>query len=394
MISKVKLRREKGEKRQSRQGHNMRKQNPPSPFPFPPSSAFTLIELLVVIGILGILSALILGVAAGAGERGREARTKAMIARLHTLVMEQYDTYKDRRAPLSDQVVSAINMGVNSRTRGAVTAEARLYALRELMIMEIPDRWSDVLLTGVVGAPASVSPRLPLYMKSTSSSFHRGPTPLIEAYRRQYYAIANGTNSLTGVANTIDNILDNQGAECLYMVVMFATADGEARSLFNEQSIGDVDGDGAPEFLDAWGRPINFLRWAPGFESDLQANANNYVDDTSWTTWISQADVDHDPFDLFRNDPFAFRVVPLIFSAGSDESYGLRTIKPSVTWRTANFALNSTTWGTQNRRTYIAQTSRVTPFQTFTGDSETAFYGTIRDDTAADNIHNHNITSE
>ena len=43
------------------------------------------------------------------------------------------------------------------------------------------------------------------------------------------------------------------------------------RDLFNESSIGDVDQDGFPEFLDAWGTPIRFLRWAPGFtDSELQ----------------------------------------------------------------------------------------------------------------------------
>jgi hypothetical protein len=32
-----------------------------------------------------------------------------------------------------------------------------------------------------------------------------------------------------------------------------------------EDEIGDLDGDGMPEILDAWGRPIAFLRWPAGF---------------------------------------------------------------------------------------------------------------------------------
>ena len=51
---------------------------------------------------------------------------------------------------------------------------------------------------------------------------------------------------------------------------MFVTSDPEAREQFNESEIGDVDEDGCPEFIDGWGRPIMFLRWAPGFRSDLQ----------------------------------------------------------------------------------------------------------------------------
>src|SRR5690606_39906930 len=120
-------------------------------------------------------------------------------------------------------------------------------------------------------------------------------------------------NSLTGDPNTAEVITDNQGAECLYMIVMYATANGEARGLFNENQIGDVDGDGAPEFLDGWGRPINFLRWAPGFESDLQLNANE-LEVQGIDQWIAQADGHHDPLDMYRADPWAFALTPLVFS--------------------------------------------------------------------------------
>src|SRR5690606_827021 len=139
-------------------------------------------------------------------------------------------------------------------------------------------------------------------------------------------------NSLTGDPNTAEVITDNQGAECLYMIVMFATADGEARGLFAENQIGDVDGDGAPEFLDGWGRPINFLRWAPGFESDQQLNANR-LEAQGIDAWIDLADRNHDPFDLYRADPLAYALTPLIFSAGPDGEYGIRTVKPGLTWR-------------------------------------------------------------
>ena len=39
----------------------------------------------------------------------------------------------------------------------------------------------------------------------------------------------------------------------------------EAMSQFGENEIKDLDGDHWPVFIDGWGNPIMFLRWAPGF---------------------------------------------------------------------------------------------------------------------------------
>ena len=89
------------------------------------------------------------------------------------------------------------------------------------------------------------------------------------------------------------------------MVIMLGTADGEARSFFKESDIGDVDGDGAPEILDGWGQPIQFLRWAPGFAAESELMSGDPAED-------------HDPYDVFRQDPRAFRLSPLIWSAGAD----------------------------------------------------------------------------
>ena len=76
-------------------------------------------------------------------------------------------------------------------------------------------------------------------------------------------------------------------AEMLYMIVSMGSP--EAMEQFNQSEIGDTDGNGWPEFLDGWGRPIFFLRWAPGFSpySDIQTMADPIKHD-------------HDPFDPRR----------------------------------------------------------------------------------------------
>jgi len=81
---------------------------------------------------------------------------------------------------------------------------------------------------------------------------------------------------------------------------------------FKESEIGDVDGDGLREILDPWGNPIEFLRWAPGFVSDLQPHDP-----------VASPDP-FDPLDMDRPSGGPrenYRLVPLIYSAGPDGIY-------------------------------------------------------------------------
>jgi len=254
-------------------------------------------------------------------EAARRARTKATIVKLHTLLMERYESYKTRRVDVNQGILNQIetafqNGDIDARQRGQVLADARLLATRELMKLEMPDRWSDVIGNSV----SSLPPTTPINSFVQPLILSTRPS-LTQAYLRRYRSI-----------NTADvaTIQSNQGAECLYMVIMLATGDGEARTLFGQQDIGDTDGDGAPEFLDGWGNSIQLIRWPAGFVDVSELMSGN-------------ADADHDPFDPFRRDSpdaqrpnssthpissvligpldnniAAYRLVPLLYSRGSD----------------------------------------------------------------------------
>jgi type II secretory pathway pseudopilin PulG len=313
----------------------------------------TLVELLVTILIIGILTSLVLGVAALAGETAREAKTRMMVSRLHTLLMEQYDTYKNRRIDTSI-LDNAIRTATGRDPTPNERADNRLLALRQLMKMEMPDRWSDLLNDTVDNLRPNDSQADFDDLKNnarTGREFYYLParTELWSAYLRRYRQLAR-TNTITGDLNTPEDIRANQGAECLYLIITLATGDGEARSLFHEDDIGDTDGDGAPEFLDGWGHPIEFLRWAPGFSSEAQlgpvrleqvrADAITHgMNETQADQEVTNAvAADHDPFDMYRRDTddasvsptntvydhlrdnrYSYRLVPLIYSAGRDE---------------------------------------------------------------------------
>lgn len=337
-----------------------------------PHSAFTLVELLVAIAIIGILSALLLGVAARATQQGYESRTRVILSRIDTLVMQEYDTYKNRRVQLSSAYDSAA---------GPAKAEAQLWAKRELLMLEVPDRWSDVLLAepeDVTGV-ASLNLTQPRYLASNTSNQYDGPTALNEIYRRKYFQMRNAGVSVADIERF-------QGPECLYLFVMNGCGDGEARTLFNESSVGDTDGDGAQEFLDGWGNPIDFLRWAPGFESDRQFSVSE-GSDPAVDPWLTVAASDHDPFDIFRVEQRAFRLVPLIYSPGPDEQYRIFDGRDQVIWKRTGSPVGK----------YLNSEPALSPYYYFSVSAGDIYIGTSVDgDTvdpgaAADNITNHSL---
>jgi prepilin-type N-terminal cleavage/methylation domain-containing protein len=270
---------------------------------------FTLVELLVVIVILTMLSALVVVALRGAQESAREAKTKATIAKLHGIVMEIHESYRTRRVPIT------IPPGMSP----SVAAQMRLQALRDLMRMEMPEGWNDVTL----------DPITPIARPSLSQAYY---SRFNQARVYLTTPVVQGGQGLTQ-AEAMELLGRYGSAECLYAIVSMAGED--AIGQFAADEIGDVDGDGLREFVDGWGNPIAFLRWAPGFvDSDLQPNPGDDLQARQYA-----AINDHDPFDPRRIDmsrdhtdpndpPRGWRLVPLIYSAGRDGIYDINTGGP------------------------------------------------------------------
>jgi hypothetical protein len=109
---------------------------------------------------------------------------------------------------------------------------------------------------------------------------------------------------------------------------------GNGLDFLQEGEIGDVDGDGMPEILDAWGNPINFIRWPYGFLSGgvgPDGVWNTADDDPSLSAiMVNDPDNSPDPFDplaVYRdaNNKRYPALYPLIFSAGPDGKYEILT---------------------------------------------------------------------
>jgi len=226
------------------------------------SFGFTLVELLVAVAIVVVL--ILLTGAAFYNARASQAKqaTQSLIAKINDVISRQFATYAERRVP------------------SAPTPEDRSIYLRRLASAEMPDSWADVRAIG------------------TNEVIDVPKTPAQDVY----------VNILKALEPT-----DEYGdAECLFMVVMQS---GLANCLdcvaLGAGDIGDADGDGAPEFLDAWGYPIRYVLWPSGLE--LRPDEQLYFSTTPPFSMVAPAASPGGP------------MRPLIFSFGPDEFGSIQT---------------------------------------------------------------------
>jgi prepilin-type N-terminal cleavage/methylation domain-containing protein len=270
---------------------------------------FTLVEMLVTVTIVAILAAMVFGAMTAAENTAKIAKTRATIVKLHRLIMARYESYKTRRIPIDMFLRADTNNPINPAMTPAEMAQVRLDAIREIMRMELPERASDVVNRPDGNAVAPFT--TPGWSKISSNTSGRKvpPTSVYQAYYSYWQQQeSQGRTWRDTTANT------HTSAECLYLIITMACPGG--REQFSESEIGDVDKDGWPEFIDGWGRPIYFFRWAPGFIRAYGADSALQSGD---------ATRQHDPFDTQRMQANAYQLIPLIYSAGPDGVSDLMT---------------------------------------------------------------------
>ncbi len=262
----------------------------------PSAQAFTLVELMVVIVIISILASLMLAGLNTATRLAKISRTESTIRKIHEIIMPQYETYTRRNIQTyppdsSDLVAGGANMNISA----AIT----LVAKRRMQALEMPERWTDVAC-----------------LSNSTDSFKscNDTTPIMYADRvtpisKRFKNIFNEHQKRLSPQSLLDSSNLEHTAECLWMGVMQGGyADPGIVAHFRDDEFGDTNKNGAREFVDGWGKPINFLRWAPGFTSRYQS--------------ADMSSQSHDSFDPRRVDPFATNnLVPLIYSAGPDDAY-------------------------------------------------------------------------
>ncbi len=229
--------------------------------------------LAIIVTLMSLTAA---AVAQASGYR-KHLKTRSLITKLDAIVSSQYASYAARN------VVAATNIA-----RGEV--------LRTLARGELPDDWA------VVAELAELAAR-------EDEAGANAEEPRLTSRQRAYVAVWNSVPESTrpGIIAT------HADAECLFLAVMHGGLSNCLDCDSLRIDVGDEDGDGMPEFIDAWGRPIGFnlapekLQLPPG----------------SGRMFFSPAPP-FDPVVATASDAPGGLLRPLIVSAGPDGDFGLQ----------------------------------------------------------------------
>lgn len=355
---------------------------------------FTLVELLAVITIIGILIVAFAYAVLNAQGSAMRVRTKQLIVALHNQVIQRWESYQTRRLPINPSAKFNIS-DATSRVRSQIALD-KLQALRELMRMEMPDQYTDLMFVPqyLVSIDPSTGNKTPIYSELRNAYIRRIMASDTTG-KKKWPDIAMDPN--TGTA------AENQGAELLYLMVTVGTDDRQLMSAsFREQDVADTDGDGMPEFVDAWRQPIYFLRWPAGFISDMQPafsiptgtptaaqfSSGQPRDPDNPNNIITRDPVNyHDTFDPLQADRWeptsqggyrperGYNLTPLIYSLGPDGEFGIYLPRDKEKQFPYNGPLGSD------------------PYVVFTGPdgNKSAMVGGPSDATRFDNIHNQEL---
>ncbi len=317
--------------------------------------AFTLIELVVVIVILAILASLTLSGLNGARQRAKIDKTRSTIRKLHEIVIPIYEGYVERRITPRNASRKA---GDNSV--GVSIAGMQVESHRQLMARDLPDLWDDAW-SSTPAMAAVLNPRF----------------------------LAIGNDRVADPRYTQEKLMAYESAECLQMIVVRGGYSVDAVEQFRSDEIGDVDNDGAPEFLDGWGRPISFIRWPAGFHSVLQSLTDKDPPDPV------------DPLGVTKQvDGMTDRaLIPLIYSGGPNNSLDIDDTSSAGTYgqistrQALGGGLGQSGWlnpmsvGKPSGENMFATTRRPDNIQMRAG-----FKSNAR--AAADNITNHDLVTK
>lgn len=321
--------------------------------------SFTLVELLIAITIIGIMVGMVLYTLAGARRDSLTARTRGTIKKLNEIVLARWEEFRYRAIKVNvpdDVLVPSVDLGAGNPMMAPLSpregARLRMIILRDVMRMEFPDRFTDIttspcfykaaLYTGDNSPPyANTAVDTPMLLDRTVPS-------LYNTFRRKLGlgAFTGSMGATVGISVTTPPATGFpsqtlQSAELLYMIVANTSHNGaNGLEFFRPSEIADTDDDGFPEFVDAWGKPILWLRWPAGYGvvNSTTMTASQIANSIPPDAGMNDRSVP-DPLDPLHTDwrwshpgfsgvSKPWMLIPLIVSAGPDGEYDVHFDDP------------------------------------------------------------------
>lgn len=202
---------------------------------WPARRGFTLIELLMVITILAVLGGLALSMIGGARHEANAARTETQIRRIKQFIDARLEDYTVRMLPF--------------RPASPNKQWARNRILIEYARTEMPCRLSQI-----TGAASYPSAHFQSDFNTDTVNFDMADIGTLNSN-----VPAMRTRMIRELIAAPAATTANEQAECLYEILNSHNDYGSSGLDFIFRGeIGDKDGDGHKEILDAWGDPMMF----------------------------------------------------------------------------------------------------------------------------------------
>jgi len=317
----------------------------------------TLVELLVSISLITVVSSMFLVAYRAAATEASNMRTQSTIRKISEVLVSRMQEYENYPISFRPPLPNNINFTASADTPTILRERLRVLGLRELMCLELPDHPDDIKWTASWYPILRELDLLNLNESPTSPDYGFPKTKI----RRSGLKFKDGTDinpvaiTSSGKARKILQRLSapktrpnddpkpidgwerfNANAELLFLAVEDSTINGSpAIELFGKTEIGDTDGDGLNEFIDAFGRPLRWLRWPTGL-ADVNRVHPDLLDPILYDPQTRSYRGSDDAFDRMRSDPgyskaFTQKTLspdvgtfPLVASAGPDGRFGMR----------------------------------------------------------------------
>lgn len=304
----------------------------------------TLIELLVTISVMVTVASMFVVAYRSAATEAYNIRTQGTIRKINEVLIARMQEYENYPVSFLTPIPGNANFTRFGESPTILLERARLLALRETICLEMPDHPDDIKWTATwVASNGLPSTKLRPTGLAVNVGTRAAPNyidlPPVQIPRstRAKRMIQKLSDIATGLP-IADWEATNANAELLYLIVEDSSLnDSSAIEIFGKSEIGDTDKDGLNEFLDSYGRPIQWIRWPTGFPGSIRYHPD-LMDPMMLDLYSGANRLVGDSIDRMKADPgFSDSLLPsylelrpslasfpLVGSSGADGIFGLR----------------------------------------------------------------------